>query len=418
MSIVYSLEPRTRGRAILHTTHGPLELFLWSDECPQAVRNFVQHALNGYYDGLPFHRVLPGVLAQTGDPTRTGSGGEPATGDPAGFPRESHGRLKFRRRGIAAMVADEEGKVRSQFFFTLAATPWLDGKHTIFGQVQGDTVFNLLNLAANEVDSFDGDDIPRVKTIDIAESPFPDIVAIPKLLPRREPAKLARTAAPTAKRAVKSSKLLSFQDDFDSDSDDDNSFRSAKQVKRRRRPLESAQTLPLRKNGVKGDEAAPNPIATEREQGTSKSTKVTTPSTKPGNAVIIRQAEEKFERLKAEYLGGGKPATGDAANAKEGGKDAAVAKSATIEDERINFVGKKRPRKPDESETLRRLKAFESRIVKSRRTAGAEATQGTGNGMAAWFSRGLRLGTAAMEEEEYEVRFGPPSRANGRKKKR
>lgn len=378
----------------------------------------MQHALNGYYDGLPFHRVLPGVLAQTGDPTGTGTGGVPATGDPAGFPRESHGRLKFRRRGITAMVADEEGKVRSQFFFTLAATPWLDGKHTIFGQVQGDTVFNLLNLAANEVDGFHGDEIPRVKTIDIVESPFPGIVATPKLLPRKEPAKVAKNAAQTAKRAVKSSKLLSFQDDFDSDSDDDNSFRRAKRVQRRRRPLESAQTLPLRRNGVKGDEAAPKPIPAEKEQGIRTSTNVANLSTKPDNAVIIHQAQEEFERLKAEFLGASKPVTGNAANGKEEGKDEPVAKSVTIEDERITFVGKKRARKPDESETLRRLKAFESRIVKSRRKAGAEATQGTGNGVAAWFSRGLRLGTAAMEEEEYEVRFGPPRRANGRKKKR
>lgn len=416
MSSIYSLEPRTRGHVILSTTHGPVELFLWSDECPNAVRNFLQHALNGYYDGLAFHRVIPGVLAQTGDPSRTGSGGIPAIGDRGGFLREQHGRLKFRRRGIAAMVADEEGKVRSQFFLTLAATPWLDGQHTIFGQVQGDSVFNLLNLAATEVDGFDGDSVPRLKTIDVVDNPFPDIIAAPKPQLVKESPQRTKVTAPTAKRAVKSSKLLSFQDDIDSESDDESASRVLPKPRKRRRPLESVRATEVLPFHEKKHSPSLRTGEVERHESAKNDMLRKPPSAKPDNATVKREAEEEFERLKAEYLN--KIGVAGSIPNDEEAKQTPSENQEPPEHEVINVTGRKRPRKPDEGETLRRLKAFQTRMEKSRRLASTSTSPATTNGMAAWFSRGLRLGTAAMEQEEYEVRFGPPARASSRNKKR
>ncbi|CAF4999150.1 unnamed protein product, partial [Rotaria socialis] len=73
-------EPATRGKVILDTTVGDIEIELFSKECPLACRNFLQLCMNGYYDGTIFHRVVPNFIAQGGDPTGTGEGGESATG--------------------------------------------------------------------------------------------------------------------------------------------------------------------------------------------------------------------------------------------------------------------------------------------------------------------------------------------------
>jgi peptidyl-prolyl cis-trans isomerase SDCCAG10 len=90
MSSIYVSEPATRGRAVLYTTYGPIEVEFWPKEAPKAVRNFIQHAATGYFDGCVFHRVVKGTFIQTGDPSGTGTGGESIYGSP--FPDEFHPR--------------------------------------------------------------------------------------------------------------------------------------------------------------------------------------------------------------------------------------------------------------------------------------------------------------------------------------
>lgn len=418
MSNVYSLEPRTRGRVILHTTQGPVELFLYSDEAPVAARNFVQHALNGYYDGLPFHRVLPGELAQTGDPSGSGSGGVAAIGDPDGYPREQHGRLKFRRRGIAAMVADEEGKARSQFFLTLAPTPWLDGQHTIFGQVQGDSIFNLLELSARKVDAFEGDNLPKVKSMEVTENPFPDLKTAPRSKPTKEPAKSLTRVVPTAKKAVKSNTLLSFQDELDSDSDDQ-LYPQVRAPARRRQKVVRPQAVQERKLSSTiskqsvgpSDQVGAGGQVGKNEKATSK-----TPLY-PDAAGKKRQVEEEFERIKAQLITDSKakaPTEGE-----RGAEEIASNGNNTPgQPDAINVTGRKRRRRQDESDIFQHLKAFENRLTKTRREANGSATADTAQGMAACFSRRLRLATVAAEQEEYEVRYGPPPRKRAEDRQR
>ena len=74
MSTIYVLEPPTKGKVVLNTTHGPLDIELWPKEAPKAVRNFVQLCLEGYYNHTIFHRIIKAFLVQAGDPTGTGTG--------------------------------------------------------------------------------------------------------------------------------------------------------------------------------------------------------------------------------------------------------------------------------------------------------------------------------------------------------
>lgn len=102
MSNVYAQEPPTSGKVVLITSHGEIEIELWTKEIPKACKNFLQLCLEGYYDNTIFHRLIPGFMIQGGDPTGTGTGGDSIYGKP--FNDEFHQRLKFSHRGIVAMV--------------------------------------------------------------------------------------------------------------------------------------------------------------------------------------------------------------------------------------------------------------------------------------------------------------------------
>ncbi len=128
------LQPATCGKVVLKTTVGDIDVELWPKEAPKACRNFVQLCMEGYYDNCVFHRIIRKVCAQTGDPSGSGDGGESAFGAP--FDSEPHSRLRFMHRGLVAMAGTGKESNGSQFFFTLAETRWLDGKHTIFGKVR------------------------------------------------------------------------------------------------------------------------------------------------------------------------------------------------------------------------------------------------------------------------------------------
>ncbi|CAB1352176.1 unnamed protein product [Coregonus sp. 'balchen'] len=133
MSNIYIQEPPSNGKVLIKTSAGDIDIELWSKEAPKAARNFVQLCLEGYYDGTPFHRVVPEFIVQGGDPTGTGTGGESIYGRP--FKDEFHSRLRFNRRGLVAMANAGPHDNGSQFFFTLGRADELNNKHTIFGKV-------------------------------------------------------------------------------------------------------------------------------------------------------------------------------------------------------------------------------------------------------------------------------------------
>ena len=117
--------------AKLHTSHGAIEVELFDDDAPQTVQNFTKLARDGFYDGVIFHRVIPDFMIQGGDPEGSGRGGPGYT-----FADECPpGGPSFDRPGLLAMANAGPNTNGSQFFVTVAETPWLTGKHTIFGEV-------------------------------------------------------------------------------------------------------------------------------------------------------------------------------------------------------------------------------------------------------------------------------------------
>ena len=117
--------------AILHTNHGDIEVDLFEDDAPKTVENFVKLAGDGFYDGVIFHRVIKDFMIQGGDPTGTGTGGPGYT-----FEDEFNDRKVV--RGALAMANAGPNTNGSQFFIvTTGEAPWLDGKHTVFGEVTG-----------------------------------------------------------------------------------------------------------------------------------------------------------------------------------------------------------------------------------------------------------------------------------------
>jgi len=137
-----ALDDDTQYEAMIVTSDGSMTFELYANEAPLAVNNFISLSRDGFYDGLTFHRVLEGFMAQGGDPTGVG------TGSPGyRFDDEVDPNLIFDSRGILAMANSGPDTNGSQFFITLVPTPHLDGNYTIFGKlIEGDTVLSAINL--------------------------------------------------------------------------------------------------------------------------------------------------------------------------------------------------------------------------------------------------------------------------------
>jgi peptidylprolyl isomerase len=119
--------------AIIETNQGTFEVTLYPEQAPKTVENFLRLAQNKYYDGIIFHRVIKGFMIQGGDPEGTGTGGQSIWGK--NFEDEFDPSLTFSTPGLLAMANRGPGTNGSQFFITVAPTPWLTNKHTIFGKV-------------------------------------------------------------------------------------------------------------------------------------------------------------------------------------------------------------------------------------------------------------------------------------------
>jgi peptidyl-prolyl cis-trans isomerase B (cyclophilin B) len=116
--------------ATFNTARGPIRVRLFPDKTPVTVASFVNLAKKGYYDGLNFHRVIPDFMIQGGCPKGTGTGGPGYK-----FEDETRPDLRHDKPGMLSMANAGPGTNGSQFFITHVATPWLDGKHTVFGEV-------------------------------------------------------------------------------------------------------------------------------------------------------------------------------------------------------------------------------------------------------------------------------------------
>lgn len=130
-------------RVILETTQGNIELELYPDIAPLAVENFTTHVKNGYYNGIAFHRIIRNFMIQGGDPTESGRGGESIWKKPF---KDEYKNKTFNKVGILAMANAGPHTNGSQFFITTAQTPWLNGRHTIFGQATAASMSTIQKL--------------------------------------------------------------------------------------------------------------------------------------------------------------------------------------------------------------------------------------------------------------------------------
>ncbi|KAL9230402.1 hypothetical protein vseg_005761 [Gypsophila vaccaria] len=223
MSGVYVIEPPTKGKVVINTTYGPIDVELWPKEAPKASRNFLQLCVDGYYDNTIFHRIIKGFLVQGGDPTATGVGGESIYGGP--FPDEFHSRLRFNHRGLVACAnAGSPHSNGSQFFMTLDRCEWLDRKNTIFGKVTGDSIYNLIRIG-EEVET-DGDDrpldpAPKITSIEVIWNPFDDMVPRETFKKVSEPELAVDSESKNSKKKpVKKLNLLSFGEEAEEEQRD------------------------------------------------------------------------------------------------------------------------------------------------------------------------------------------------------
>ncbi|KAK3491010.1 cyclophilin-like domain-containing protein [Neurospora hispaniola] len=238
MSAIYNLEPQPTASAIIHTTQGEIAVELFAKQTPLTCRNFLQLALDGYYDNTIFHRLIPGFIVQGGDPSGTGHGGESIydngalSGDldpwpmdqrrgknagPHGinFKDEFHSRLKFNRRGLLGMANEGAPDTNSsQFFFTLGKADELTGKNTMFGRVAGDTIYNLAKIGEAEVE--EGGERPlypiKITRIEILINPFDDMQKREKK-PRPQQISRPTPAEKKQKKRKGGKQLLSFGDE-------------------------------------------------------------------------------------------------------------------------------------------------------------------------------------------------------------
>jgi cyclophilin family peptidyl-prolyl cis-trans isomerase len=146
--------------ALIKTNMGNIEIKLFEDKTPKTVENFVGLAKKGYYNGVIFHRVIDNFMIQGGDPTGTGRGGESIWGGK--FNDEIDSTLTFDKPGYVAMANAGPNTNGSQFFITTVPTPWLNGHHTIFGEV-----VNGMDIV---------DKISKVETTKPYDRPVKDVV--------------------------------------------------------------------------------------------------------------------------------------------------------------------------------------------------------------------------------------------------
>ena len=159
-----ALKPGYDYHAVLVTSQGTVRVRLFAEEAPETVNNFVFLARDGYFDGTTFHRVIKDFMVQGGDPTGTGAGGPGYQ-----IPDEFHPELRHDKPGVLSMANAGPNTGGSQFFITHVATPWLDDRHAVFGEVvEGMDVVNSIRERDPQRAREPGETIERVE---IEEAP-------------------------------------------------------------------------------------------------------------------------------------------------------------------------------------------------------------------------------------------------------
>ncbi|KAJ4169323.1 Peptidyl-prolyl isomerase cwc27 [Fusarium falciforme] len=407
MSAIYNLEPQPTASVIIHTNRGELSVELFAKQTPLTCRNFLQLALDGYYDNTIFHRLVPGFILQGGDPTGTGNGGESIydggafSGDldpwpmdqrqgknagPTGinFRDEFHSRLKFNRRGLLGSANESRPDTNgSQFFFTLDKADELNGKNTLFGRIAGDTIYNLAKMGEAEVDEATERPVYPVKIerIEILVNPFDDMKKRSRVAVQA-PSKTT-TAKDKKKKRKGGKQLLSFGDEegdedmpvlkkkkFDTrivmEADHDEEPPKEKPVKQKAKKEEAPKKkLPVKGEEDEEDRREPEPHKkTERMHSppARQREKYKSPEPEPPKKTALERANEEMAALKASM----RRKIHTEAPVQEKKKTAleSMIPETSIRG-RKRRPGASNTSATEDAKTLRMLKAFQSRLDKA-----------------------------------------------------
>ncbi|KAI9307737.1 hypothetical protein BJ944DRAFT_261450 [Cunninghamella echinulata] len=392
MSNIYALEPHTNAKVILHTTKGDIEIELWGKEAPRATRNFIQLCMEGYYDNTIFHRIIPNFIVQGGDPTGTGHGGESIYDGE--FPDEFHSRLRFNRRGLVGMANTGENDNGSQFFITLDRADELTKKHTLFGRVAGDTLFNVMKMTELEVDD-DNRPLypPKIKTTEVVINPFDDIVPrITKkellIAQQRERQKLEESKPKKVKKEKKKLNLLSFGEEAEELSPESTKATKTKMKSSYDFLDESTDTtsIPLEQKDIlekQSIDPEPIPSSATEHKSTLKDNHESNTKNKKSDQNIIQKppkstttlktltAKEEIEKLKNDIK---KISSRQDDDENENQNNENQKKISYLQQEREKYqkrgkilVGglkaRKRGRNNDDDETFSKLMAFQNKLL-------------------------------------------------------
>jgi cyclophilin family peptidyl-prolyl cis-trans isomerase len=158
-----ALKPGYDYHAVFVTGRGTVRVRLFAEEVPETVNNFVSLARDGYFDGTTFHRVIKDFMVQGGDPTGTGAGGPGYQ-----IQDEFHPELRHDKPGVLSMANAGPNTGGSQFFITHVATPWLDDRHAVFGEVvEGMDVVNSIRERDPQRAREPGETVERVEIEEI-----------------------------------------------------------------------------------------------------------------------------------------------------------------------------------------------------------------------------------------------------------
>lgn len=379
MSSVYATEPATSGRVIFETTHGPLDIHLWCNECPATTKFFLQLCLDGFYDNMLFHRIVPSLLIQTGAMRSGGGNGEDPSSDKSDMMAEYraavqagqalerrhyevNARIRFNHRGQVAMalgVSDDNDidgieELQPQFFITTEDAPYLDGKHVVFGTLgAGPTIFNAIRICQSEVDEStntpaDMEHAPRILSAKIVENPIHDSIVPQVKLPWGVEVKAEK------KKKKRTGKLdvnvLSFGDEM---GDVATVTLKGKSIKSSHESFAGAAAAPLRANGS-GESAAEMP-----RQGQS-------------NGNVDDEVERCDSKLEATLAAADQAAAPSKPQAENGTEPEIRVEDSTkekevslIEARRAKYARGRKTKQQREEETLAKLTAFRGKIHKS-----------------------------------------------------
>jgi peptidyl-prolyl cis-trans isomerase SDCCAG10 len=387
-------EPATYGKVILKTTVGDIEIELWSKETPKACRNFIQLCLSGYFDGCDFHRVSKGFLVQTGDPTGTGTGGQSIYGAP--FPNEIHSRLKFRHRGMVAMACNEPNQNTSQFFITLDRCEWLNGKHTIFGKVVGNTIFNVLRIADwSPIDENERPQEPvRITSTLVLSNPFDDIVLQPTKVEQQQPKQ--PDTLPLQQVAKRKTSVLSFADDEEEQESFEKPSLVHPRIEKEVQVTEKIVSTP--KKSPKDEEHCKETQPTNEDEPTTTPQEPTFTNQTPQEKTEEKPLLHEYEQLKQKWKQHKTMTVSLQSQHKDEEKVNQEAPfMSPVEARRLKYATKRRNANLRQEETLKRLKEFRNNLRHSVLSSEEEEKEDK-----TWLSHRLQFPQESKEKDEID----------------